>query len=65
MKRYLYRSIILLIVSSLFICCDKIDDGKIIVLESQAPYGTPEEEVQTVTVSEPYTSELDNNYGGS
>jgi len=42
-----------------------IDDGKIIVLESQAPYGTPEEEVQTVTVSEPYTSELDNDYGGS
>ena len=42
-----------------------IDDGKIIVLESQAPYGTPEEEVQTVTVSEPYTSELDNNYGES
>ena len=42
-----------------------IDDGKIIVLESQAPYGTPEEEVQTVTVSEPYTSELDNDYGES
>ena len=31
-----------------------IDDGKIIVLESIAPYGTPEE-VETVIVNEPYS----------
>ena len=31
-----------------------IDNGKIIVLESQAPYGTPEE-VETVIVNEPYS----------
>jgi len=31
MKRYLYRLIILLVVSSFFICCDKIDDGKMII----------------------------------
>ena len=36
-----------------------IDDGKIIVLESQAPYGTPEEEVQTVVVNEPYSNTRD------
>ena len=36
-----------------------IDDGKIIVLESQAPYGTPEEEVQTVVVHEPYSNTRD------
>ena len=35
-----------------------IDDGKIIVLESQAPYGTPEE-VQTVVVNEPYSNTRD------
>jgi len=36
-----------------------IDDGKIIVLESQAPYGTPEEEVQTIVVNEPYSNTRD------
>ena len=36
-----------------------IDDGKIIVLESQAPYGTTEEEVQTVVVNEPYSNTRD------
>ncbi|MEC7746198.1 MAG: hypothetical protein VYB68_00840, partial [Candidatus Neomarinimicrobiota bacterium] len=30
MKRYSYPSFILLVVSSFFICCDKIDDGKMI-----------------------------------
>ena len=36
-----------------------IDDGKIIVLESQAPYGTSEEEVQTIVVNEPYSNNRD------